>query len=166
MDERSQKCRFALTVFDDTERLRSAINDFIAAGWSDNQLCLAGIRSALDAMSTSLVDGDLSHTGLTSLLTRVEERRMSADGPPIFASSGPILDEIARPPSSKLYGFHFPSHLPAPLARRIEAGAVALIVNSTSANQQDLSARILLRHAIHDILTHEFTPAPSSDSGH
>ena len=161
MAESSNKCRLALAVFDDTQRLHNAINDLTAAGWSDNQLCLAGIRSALDAISTSVVDGSLAHPELTSLLTRLEERRMPADGPTIFASSGPVLDAIGKPTShnattSKVYEFHFPSHLPASLARHIEAGAVALIVNSTSASQQDLSTRILLRHATYDILTHEF----------
>ena len=169
MAESFTRFRFALGVFDTPWRLQNAFSDLTAAGWVNNQFCLAGTRSALDAISTSVGDGKLAHTGLTSLLARLEVRRMSADGPNIFASSGPVLDAIGKPASrfvttSKVYEFHFPSHLPAPLARHIEAGAVALIVNSTSASQQDLSTRILLRHATHDILAHEFTPAPSSGS--
>lgn len=171
MAEGSKRFRFALGVFDTPWHLQKALSDLTAAGWVDNQLCLAGTRSALDTISTSVGDGELAHTRLTSLLARLEARRMSADGPAIFASSGPVLDAIGKPASqrattSKVYEFSFPSHLPASLARHIEAGAVALIVNSTSASQQDLSTRILLRYATHDILAHEFTQAPSSGGEH
>ena len=161
--EVQEKFRFTAGVFDDHEKLRRALDDFAAGGWSDSQLCLTGLSSTVNAISTS--EPDLDHTRSTSL--QFEERHR-VDGPSIFASAGLALRAMSQPDlhfdgSLGPYGIHLPSHLSERLARHIEAGAIVLFVSSTSASQQDQSTRILLRHATLDILGHEFLPSPSSD---
>lgn len=155
--EVQEKYRFSIGVFNDHERLRSALDDLGANGWSVGQLCLTGLPSTINAISTS-------DARLTSMLAQFEARH-KADGPNIIASSGPVLQAISQPPSHYdghlgPYVFYLPSHLSGRLVRRIDAGAIVLFVSSTSASQQDQSTRILLRHATLDIMTHEFTPSP------
>ena len=155
--EVQEKFRFTAGVFDDYERLRRALDDLAAGGWSVSQLCLTGLPPTVNAIPTS--GRDLDRTKLTSLLAQFEECQRT-DAP--LASSSTVLEGI----SPRLHfdgSLHLPSHLSERLSRHIEAGAIVLFVSSTSASQQDQSTRILLRHATLDILGHEFLPSPSSD---
>lgn len=86
-------------------------------------------------------------------------------GPTIVASYGPVRDHLTvltgQDGGSSPYVVALPSRLSSHLVQRPEAQDIVLVVSSISARQQNASTRLLLQHATHEIVAHEFTRRPS-----
>lgn len=161
MAPRTERARLAFTVFDETDRLWSAILSLIDEGIDIGQLCIISNQDQKAALVVSL-RGDKFAGRLAQLEPLVQSMKPCpwlAHSRSVLATSGPVLSRLNGSDCGIEHGAPLPKAI-ATLRESIACipslGVTGLIVNSRDPGQQSLATRTLLEHSLHWVTTHEF----------
>lgn len=148
--------RLASGIFYESPRLGRAIGDLIAGGFRRREMCLAGTRDALGS-AKALPVPPRQLRPLYPLAPNVE----------VMGTSGVLLRKLLREASWREGESHLASAwlLPELFGRftdHIRENAIVLLVSAPDPALQLQGSRILLRHSVHTVQTHEFSLARSA----
>ncbi len=150
--------RLALTAFDDVKVVMPTIVELIGAGLGLEQFCLIGPADVMAnfAAADAGFDGHLDHAA--NLHEAVEPWPGSADGSPIVATSGPVLEAILRSSAGAdpISQVGITTKQILDLERQMRAGSVVLVVKSLDHKQQRLATRTLLAKSEQRVTTYGF----------
>lgn len=153
MVEDGERTRFAMGLFDDVPRLKTAVIDLVALGLAPANLCLAGQRAAVENGNAegwagaehvarvvslgrgAIVLGVISETAVWHVNTpiaRTLEARAQARATSAMTTSWDVIID------------------------HLDNGALLLIVLVPSASLQNEAMRILLRHSRYPVHADEF----------
>jgi hypothetical protein len=159
MDDASNAFWLAIGVFYEAPRLANAIAELRADGTTSAQMCLVGIRQAIDALAPGCAGDELSADRPRVLAPRVNDLELVATDGQLLRT---LLEhtETQEGGNPSTHGWLLPD-LFGSLTEHLRAGAVALLVSASDFGLQRCSSRILLRNTAHTVQTHEFTPRRS-----
>jgi hypothetical protein len=158
------RTRIAMLAFGEPGGLSPVVDVLLRNGFDAGQFCLLGQPSALgalrrphprDAATDETVEALISSTPVYLKLSQDSDCEMRCGGAAcrLFDRSQTdlVLASWLRP------------DLTATIRADIETGCLILLVDSQSAQQHALGARLLLRHGQNNLLTLEFTAPSRSD---
>jgi hypothetical protein len=166
MADQAATIRLAIAVFDEPQRLETAVADLCAAGVTKEGICLAGLPSAFDA-AKQRVAGRTAGDPTKALMGGHKQRVAGPKGDlELCATPGVLLRTLlasaaegqrATTAMSRRGGSWLLPDLCSRLTGHWRQGAIALFVSANSHAAQHRWSRVLLRHSAHTVQTHEFT---------
>jgi hypothetical protein len=162
MPEDAQRMRFAIGVFYDANRLRSALTGFWQLGLTANEIWLAGQQQALDR-ARALLSG---HADLNMLLDnaavfgkrRDKARPSAAEGP-----IKPLLQNSVTPGKECFIESVLQGDMGMVLQDHVEKGGIISATKTHSPAVQDQCIRILLRTSLDKVYSQECISRLSRD---
>ncbi len=155
--------RLAIGIFYEASQLERVVENLRADGFTAPTMCLIGTPAALELVKQRAACAPATG-GIAALdWTEVQKLDCRTEQIEFVATPGPLIrtllqtKNVGRP----LSGNWLQEELCDRLVGHVRKGAVALLVSVRSAVSQQRCSRILLRHSLHAVQTHEFTLAPS-----
>jgi hypothetical protein len=150
-----EKLRFAVGVFEDVARLRSAVDDLIDLGLDPRDLCLAGSRAAVERGNARQWAGPSQALEVKPLHNQPTVLAVLAGGGSSWDVDSPVVDALREggcgcsPPAPG-------AEVWSAIGDNLRKGALLLMAQLPSAALQDQAVRALLRHSRHPVHAEEF----------
>lgn len=158
MAEEAKRLRFAIAVFDETDRLLTTLSEFVGLGLGADDLWLAGKAESLQPRSALHSALRSKHYRLGTLLDGfvvIDELPSKA---PLCGTTGPTFDILQKARwkddvsclESLLKG-----DIGAILLDHADRGATIVMANAATPELQDQCMRVLLRNSLHMVYSRE-----------
>lgn len=157
------KTRLAITAFAIAANLVKTVEELEDAGFSRDQIGIAGLERAIAALHADARD---RNTGLLAALLRLTEKSkpglIYSGTDFVLVACGPLWQSIgglgANDGDRLVIASWMEPATRTEMTRQISNGAIMLVVRADTVDQQRRSARILLSHSSERVQTHEFIP--------
>jgi hypothetical protein len=134
--------------------LHSVVDNLTPKGFVPRQFCVVGSAPAIAPIASSIDPSSAAYAQLSHLVGNLEAVPAAGASVPVVASTGPICDALLKQQS------WLSSPVAAPLNQHLDRGDVVLAVNAFDHDQFVHAARLLLRQADGNVLTHIFRWPP------
>ncbi len=162
MSAGADQYRLAVAVFDDPDRLWSALRVLVHGGLGLDQICLVASASTMERLPAP--GSDRAALGqIAEVLTLLLDRTTDPAGRDLVATPGPLLEalrQVADAQHNAVNGTSTAGTSVRPkIADHVFDGAITLFVRSNTPVQQSLATRALLSQSSRIVKTFEFTLA-------
>jgi hypothetical protein len=153
--------RLASGIFYEPAQLESAVTDLVAAGFTKEDLCLAGTHAAHSVIGFSTREAAIAVQHAADC-SRLRPLYPMADKVEVLATSGALLRKLLKEApwceaEQELTAAWLLPDLFGRFTEHIRQNAIVLLVSAPNPAQQHRSARILLKRSAHTVQTHEFS---------